>query len=70
MAIIDGCHVGVELKKRRNEFVDHTFFSMTFVVEDRDQACSAIKLPVRAFWGAKPQAGEVVHDDIADEPEE
>ncbi|NAT21345.1 hypothetical protein CU665_00025 [Pseudomonas syringae pv. actinidifoliorum] len=65
MAIIDGGHVGVELKKRRNEFVDHTFFSMTFVVEDRDQACSAIKLPVRAFWGAKPQAGEVVDDDMA-----
>ncbi|AQX57375.1 hypothetical protein CVE34_19610 [Pseudomonas syringae pv. actinidiae] len=65
MTIIGGSHVGIELVKRRNKFVDHTFFSMTFVVEDRDQACSAIKLPVRAFWGAKPQAGEVVHDDMA-----
>ncbi|POD13598.1 hypothetical protein BKM05_27015 [Pseudomonas avellanae] len=65
MAIIGGGHVSVELIKRRNELVDHTFFSMTFVVEDRDQTCFTIKLPLRAFGGAKPQAGEVVDDDMA-----
>ncbi|OPE56496.1 hypothetical protein BTW15_29690 [Pseudomonas syringae pv. tomato] len=70
MAIIGGGHVGVELIKRRNEFVDYPFFSMTFVVEDRDQTGSAIELPVRAFRGTKPQAGEVVHDGMADKPEE
>ncbi|AVB20360.1 hypothetical protein BKM03_14915 [Pseudomonas avellanae] len=68
MAIIGGGHVSVELIKRRNELVDHTFFSMTFVVEDRDQTCFTIKLPLRAFGGAKPQAGEVVDDDMAYQP--
>ncbi|NAT15999.1 hypothetical protein CU666_25935 [Pseudomonas syringae pv. actinidifoliorum] len=65
MTIIGGSHVGIELVKRRNEFVDRPFFSMTLVVEDRDQACFTIKLPLRAFGGAKPQEGEVVDDDMA-----
>ncbi|PYD02859.1 hypothetical protein E2N91_21830 [Pseudomonas syringae pv. tomato] len=68
MAIIGGGHVGVELIKRRNEFVDYPFFSMAFVVEDRDQTGSAIEFPVRAFRGAKPNVREMVNDNVAYEP--
>ncbi|QED84733.1 hypothetical protein PSYTB_14135 [Pseudomonas amygdali pv. tabaci str. ATCC 11528] len=65
-----GGHVGVELIKRRNEFVDHTFFSMAFIVEYSDQTGSAIKLPEWAFWGAEPNQREMVNDNVAYKPKQ
>ncbi|RML44438.1 hypothetical protein APX70_01174 [Pseudomonas syringae pv. maculicola] len=68
MTIMRGDHVGIELVERRDELVDHPFFSMAFVAEDRDQTGSAIELPEWAFWGAEPDSGKVVDDDVANDP--
>ncbi|POP98489.1 hypothetical protein CXB40_26580 [Pseudomonas syringae pv. avii] len=70
MTIMRGDHVSVELVERRNELVDHPFFSMAFVAEDRDQTGSAIELPEWAFWGAEPDAGKVIDNDVTDKPTE
>ncbi|BCS46727.1 hypothetical protein Pta6605_50580 [Pseudomonas amygdali pv. tabaci] len=70
MSIMRGGHVGIELVERRDELVDHPFFSMAFVAEDRDQAGSAVKLPEWAFWRAEPEAGKVIDDDMADDPKD
>ncbi|NAT16774.1 hypothetical protein B0B36_28320 [Pseudomonas syringae pv. actinidifoliorum] len=70
MAIMCGDHVSVELVERRDELVDHPFFSMAFVAEDCDQTGSAIEFPEWAFRGAEPDAGKVIDYDMADEPAE
>ncbi|NAS95216.1 hypothetical protein CU664_22370 [Pseudomonas syringae pv. actinidifoliorum] len=70
MAIICGDHVSVELVERRDELVDHPFFSMAFVAEDRDQTGSAIELPEWTFWRAEPDPGKVIDNDVADKPTE
>ncbi|UZA68285.1 hypothetical protein EZZ81_08650 [Pseudomonas viridiflava] len=68
--ITGGNHVGIELIERCDELVYHAFLSMAFVVEDRDQTCSAVQLPEWALGRTEPDAGAVVDDDVADEPEE
>ncbi|GGJ48730.1 hypothetical protein GCM10009085_47850 [Pseudomonas avellanae] len=70
MTIMRGDHVSVELVERRDELVDHPFFSMAFIAEDRDQTGSAIELPEWTFRGAEPDAGKVIDYDMADEPAE
>ncbi|PYD03289.1 hypothetical protein DND90_27995 [Pseudomonas syringae pv. maculicola] len=70
MTIMRGDHVSVELVERRNELVDHPFFSMAFVAEDRDQTGSAIEFPEWAFGRAEPNAREVIDYDMADDPAE
>ncbi|BCS46725.1 hypothetical protein PSYTB_03405 [Pseudomonas amygdali pv. tabaci str. ATCC 11528] len=70
MTIMRGGHVGIELVERRDELVDHPFFSMAFVAEDRDQAGSAVKLPEWAFWRTKPEAGEMIYNDVSHAPAE
>ncbi|AVB20357.1 hypothetical protein BKM03_14900 [Pseudomonas avellanae] len=70
MAIMCGDHVSVELVERRDELVDHPFFSMAFVAEDCDQTGSAIEFPEWAFGRTEPEAGEVIDYDMADEPAE
>ncbi|TKJ66449.1 hypothetical protein PviCFBP13507_13290 [Pseudomonas viridiflava] len=70
VTITGGDHVSIELIERCDKLVYHAFLSMTLVVEDRYQTCPAVQLPERAFGRAEPDAGAVVDDDVADEPEE
>ncbi|ORC58776.1 hypothetical protein BZK31_13325 [Pseudomonas floridensis] len=66
--IPSGEHVGIELVERCDELIYHAFLSVAFVVEDCYQSCSAVQLPEWAFGGAEPDFGEMVDDDVADEP--
>ena len=58
--------VGIKLVERRGEFTDGAVlfvFTVVFVVEDRDQAGTAVELPDGASGGFYPEVGEVLDDE-------